>query len=114
RHRRPAVRAPGRAHPGRHRAGRTFGLPALRPMIAVSEKRGIRGERYDGDTFTQEVPVSWNASIRQIHRWLSMAFTFGFVANLVAVGLQPEQPIVWVGMLALIPLLLLLATGLYL
>ena len=56
--------------------------------------------------------MNWNAWIRQTHRWLSIAFTVGFIVNFVAVVLQKYAA--WVGLLALIPLLLLLFTGLYL
>ncbi|WP_407187903.1 hypothetical protein [Bradyrhizobium centrosematis] len=50
--------------------------------------------------------------IRQIHRWLSMAFTLAVVANIVAMIMQLDAA--WIGFLALVPLLPLLATGLYL
>jgi hypothetical protein len=53
-----------------------------------------------------------NAWIRQIHRWLSIAFTVAVIANIVA--LIQKSTAVWVGILALIPLALLLLTGLYL
>lgn len=53
-----------------------------------------------------------NAWIRQIHRWLSIAFTAAVVANLVALAQQKSA--LWVGLLALVPLILLLASGLYL
>ncbi|WP_438016905.1 hypothetical protein WMF18_39930 [Sorangium sp. So ce315] len=50
--------------------------------------------------------------IRQTHRWLSIAFTVAVIANLATFG--QEEPAVWVGLLALIPLVLLLISGLYL
>jgi hypothetical protein len=53
--------------------------------------------------------LNWNSWVRQIHRWLSIAFA---VAVIVALG--QEKPAVWVGLLALLPLALLLPTGLYL
>jgi len=56
--------------------------------------------------------VNWNKWIRQIHRWLSIAFTAAVIVNLVA--LVREQQGLWVGLLALFPLILLLLTGLYL
>jgi hypothetical protein len=56
--------------------------------------------------------LNWNNRIRQIHRWLSIAFTVAVIANLVA--LTQKEPAVWVGILALVPLILLLLTGLYL
>ncbi len=50
-------------------------------------------------------------TIRQIHRWLSIAFTLG-VLGYIAVMTQGQPPF-WVGLFALVPLILLLATGLY-
>jgi cellulose synthase/poly-beta-1,6-N-acetylglucosamine synthase-like glycosyltransferase len=59
--------------------------------------------------------LHWNTWIRQIHRWLSIAFTAGFVVNGVVIfGLRLSHPPFWVYLLALIPLFLLLPTGLYL
>lgn len=57
--------------------------------------------------------MRWNYQIRQIHRWISIIFTLGVIANIVVMT-QVEQPPFWVGLLALIPLILLLITGLYL
>jgi hypothetical protein len=55
-----------------------------------------------------------NALVRQIHRWVCIAFTLGVIANIVAIFVLKQQtPAVWVGMLALIPLIVLLLTGLY-
>ena len=56
--------------------------------------------------------MDWNKWVRQIHRWLSIAFTVAVIVNFVALG--QEEPAVWVGFLALLPLALLLFTGLYL
>lgn len=53
-----------------------------------------------------------NAWVRQIHRWLSIAFTMAVIGNVAAVVL--EQHAVWIGLVALFPLLLLMLTGLYL
>lgn len=53
-----------------------------------------------------------NSVIRQVHRWLSIAFTVAVIANVVA--LVREQQAVWIGLLALFPLALLILTGLYL
>jgi hypothetical protein len=53
-----------------------------------------------------------NVWIRQIHRWLSIAFTLAVIANIIAMMLQMQA--VWIGLLALVPLIPLLATGLYL
>ena len=55
--------------------------------------------------------MNWNKLIRQTHRWLSIAFTVAVIANVVA--MMQEKQAVWVGVLALIPLILLLVSGLY-
>lgn len=55
--------------------------------------------------------MNWNTWIRQFHRWLSIAFTLAVIANLVVMG--QEKIAVYVGMLTLLPLALLLVTGLY-
>jgi heme A synthase len=56
--------------------------------------------------------LNWNKWVRQSHRWLSIAFTVAVIVNFVAV-LQKKYTF-WVGLLALLPLALLLFTGLYL
>ena len=56
--------------------------------------------------------MNWNKWIRQIHRWLSIAFTVAVIVNVIALVQQKQA--VWVGLLALFPLALLLLTGLYL
>lgn len=53
-----------------------------------------------------------NRWIRQVHRWLSIAFTATVILNLAALA-QGWQA-VWVGLLALVPLILLMLSGLYL
>jgi hypothetical protein len=59
--------------------------------------------------------MNWNKWVRHIHRWLSIAFTItviaNFVANFVAMGLG--EPPAWVVYSPLLPLFLLLFTGLY-
>ena len=55
--------------------------------------------------------MNWNAWVRQIHRWLSIAFTVAVIINIVALV---QKAAVWVGILALLPLALLMLTGLYL
>ena len=53
-----------------------------------------------------------NNIIRQTHRWTSIVFTVAVIINIVA---QIQQiPAVWIGFLALFPLIVLLLTGLYL
>ena len=49
--------------------------------------------------------------IRQLHRWISMLFVATIIITMVALA-QPE-PIVWVSYIPLLPLFLLLATGIY-
>ena len=56
--------------------------------------------------------MTGNKWVRQIHRWLAIAFTVTVIATYVA--LAQNDPIVWVSYVPLLPLLLLLATGLYL
>jgi hypothetical protein len=56
--------------------------------------------------------LNWNKWVRQIHRWLSMAFTVAVIINIVAVVLKKYNG--GVGLLAVAPLALLLVTGLYL
>ncbi|MGY3136456.1 cellulose synthase/poly-beta-1,6-N-acetylglucosamine synthase-like glycosyltransferase [Bradyrhizobium sp. USDA 4501] len=53
-----------------------------------------------------------NNWIRQSHRWLSIAFTVAVIINIVAMVLQ--QQAVWIGLLALFPLIFMLLSGLYL
>lgn len=55
---------------------------------------------------------SWSHWIRQSHRWISVAFVVAVLINIIAQ--LREQPSVWIGFLALIPLVLLRLSGLYL
>ena len=55
---------------------------------------------------------NWNHWIRQTHRWLSMAFTLTVIANFVAMA--RGTPPAWVTYSPLLPLALLLLSGLYL
>jgi hypothetical protein len=55
--------------------------------------------------------MNWNMLIRQVHRWLSIAFTITVIANFVAMGLG--EPPAWVVYSPLLPLFLLLFSGLY-
>jgi len=56
--------------------------------------------------------MNWNHWVRQIHRWLSIAFTVSVIVTSVALAQKP--PVVWVSYVPLAPLALLLLTGLYL
>ena len=60
----------------------------------------------------EEAPMNWNRWVRQFHRWLSIAFTVAVIVTFVA--LAREKPVVWVSYVPLLPLALLLFTGLYL
>jgi hypothetical protein len=53
-----------------------------------------------------------NKWIRQFHRWVAIVFTLSVIATFIA--LAQEKPIVWVSYVPLLPLFLLLVTGLYL
>lgn len=54
-------------------------------------------------------------TIRQFHRWVSIVFTVTVIANFVALGMGGgKQPPAWVTYSPLLPLALLLFSGLYL
>ena len=53
-----------------------------------------------------------NKWVRQTHRCLAIAFTVTVIVTFVA--LAQEEPVVWVSYVPLLPLALLLFTGLYL
>ncbi|WP_437336635.1 hypothetical protein WME98_32160 [Sorangium sp. So ce296] len=55
-----------------------------------------------------------NKLVRQSHRWVSVAFTVAVIANFVALASGQGQPPAWVTYSPLLPLALLLFTGLYL
>ena len=56
--------------------------------------------------------MNWNKWVRQTHRWLSIAFTVAVIVNIVAVAQKKYTD--RMGLLAVLPLALLLVTGLYL
>ncbi len=51
--------------------------------------------------------------IRQVHRWLSIIFTTTVIANFVAMGIGKGQPPDWITYSPLLPLALLMLSGLY-
>jgi hypothetical protein len=57
-------------------------------------------------------PAGFNKWIRVFHRWVSIIFTLLVIVTFIAMA-QPE-PIVWVSYTPLLPLFLLLGSGLYL
>ena len=56
--------------------------------------------------------MNWNGFIRQFHRWTSMVFTATVIANFAVMAWG--QPPAWAVYSPLLPLFLLLLTGLYL
>jgi hypothetical protein len=58
--------------------------------------------------------LSWNTAIRQTHRWVSIAFTVTVLANVIALAQGDGVPPEWITYSPLLPLALLLLTGLYL
>jgi len=56
--------------------------------------------------------MTWSKWIRQFHRWTSIAFTLTVIANFVA--MTRGTPPAWITYSPLLPLALLLFTGLYL
>ena len=56
--------------------------------------------------------MNWSKWIRQLHRWLAIAFTVTVIVTFIA--LAQEKPVVWLSYVPLFPLALLLVTGLYL
>lgn len=56
--------------------------------------------------------MNWNKWVRQVHRWLSVAFTVAVIATSIA--LAQDKPVVWMSYVPLFPLALLAVTGLYL
>lgn len=55
--------------------------------------------------------MNWTHTLRQTHRWTSIAFTLAVIANFVAMGVLGTPPM-WVTLSPLPPLFLLLITGL--
>jgi hypothetical protein len=58
--------------------------------------------------------VNWNKGVRQIHRWVSIVFTVTVIANFVALAQGTGMPPAWITYSPLLPLALLLFSGLYL
>jgi hypothetical protein len=58
--------------------------------------------------------VNWSMWVRQIHRWLSIAFTVTVIANFIVLAQRGGMPPAWVTYSPLLPLALLLLSGLYL
>lgn len=54
-----------------------------------------------------------NATIRRLHRWLSIIFTVAVLIDTAVIATVADPP-VWVFLLPVPPVLLLMASGLYL
>jgi hypothetical protein len=52
-----------------------------------------------------------SAGIRRFHRWTSIVFTVTVIINTIAAAMKAQA--VWIGLMALFPLILLMITGLY-
>lgn len=55
--------------------------------------------------------MTWNTGIRQFHRWTSIVFTATVIANFATLAFG--EPPAWVTYSPLLPLFLLLFSGLY-
>jgi len=58
--------------------------------------------------------MNWNKWVRQTHRWVATVFTVTVIANFVALSVGEGQPPAWLTYSPLLPLALLLFSGLYL
>ena len=56
--------------------------------------------------------MTWSLWIRQTHRWLAIIFTIVVLGIFIALGVG-QQPAQWVYYLPLLPLFLLMFSGLY-
>lgn len=58
--------------------------------------------------------MNWNKGIRQFHRWVAIVFTLTVIANFVALAQsRGAMPSPWITYSPLLPLALLMLTGLY-
>jgi hypothetical protein len=59
--------------------------------------------------------MNWSKRVRQTHRWLSIVFTLTVIANFIALAQRGGAlPPAWVTYSPLLPLALLMFSGLYL
>jgi quinol-cytochrome oxidoreductase complex cytochrome b subunit len=52
--------------------------------------------------------------IREAHRWIAILFTLTVIANFIAMGVTGGQPPAWITYSPLLPLAVLMLSGLYL
>lgn len=55
--------------------------------------------------------MSLSNSIRQTHRYLAIILTVAVIINITALAMKSQA--FWIGLLALVPLILMMITGLY-
>jgi heme A synthase len=60
---------------------------------------------------SKEAQLKWSGWIRQVHRWLAILFTLSVIGNFIAMALGRPSP--WITYSPLLPLFLLIFTGLY-
>lgn len=82
------------------------------PSQIVARATRLEDDGREARLSAREDLMNWNSWIRQIHRWLSIVFTLTVIANFAA--MTQGQPPAWVTYSPLLPLALLLFTGLYL
>jgi predicted Na+-dependent transporter len=70
----------------------------------------MHAKEFRANPSSQEVKLNWTTWIRQFHRWTSIAFTLSVIAT---IALAQKEPVVWMSYVPLLPLALLLITGLY-
>jgi hypothetical protein len=88
----------------------TFGCQVKKSRQGSGDGTG-QELRSSGHRATPSV-TAMNMSFRQIHRWTSVVFTASIIVTVIA--LMQEEPLVWVSYVPLLPLAVLLLTGLYL
>lgn len=80
-----------------------------------SDLSGRQDRRIRLSSSSEETPLNWNKLARQVHRWMSIAFTAAVIVNIVNVVVtRQREPVLWMGLLAAVPFVLLVLTGLYL
>lgn len=58
--------------------------------------------------------MNFKQGIRQFHRWVSLIFVITVLANFIAIAVTGGQPPDWVTYSPLLPLFLLMFSGIYL
>src|SRR6266852_3919690 len=92
----------------------TSSRSASRTLSPKGLRSTCRCARSASGSSSEEVRLNWNNWVRQAHRWLSIAFTVTVIANFIALAQGGGMPPPWVTYSPLLPLALLLFTGLYL